>query len=122
LFDRKTKFFGIKPGAETWGRGGSVASTATRPAPIAPVPALGGHLRNLLAQLVLQAGVLGLSGEIFLLDMRQPVRILDLARDLIALSVLPSIQNIESCFTGLARSGTRSCWYRQRGWTTPCTR
>jgi FlaA1/EpsC-like NDP-sugar epimerase len=37
-------------------------------------------------QLVLQAGAMGLGGEIFFLDMGEPVRIVDLARDLIQLS------------------------------------
>src|SRR5712691_137081 len=38
------------------------------------------------AQLVLQAGAMGEGGEIFVLDMGQPVKILDLARDTITLS------------------------------------
>ncbi len=37
-------------------------------------------------QLVLQAGLMGVGGEIFVLDMGDPVRIADLARDLIRLS------------------------------------
>lgn len=38
------------------------------------------------AQLVMQAGLMGNGGEIFVLDMGEPVRIADLARDLIRLS------------------------------------
>ena len=52
-------------------------------------------------QLVLQAGVMGEGGEIFVLDMGEPVRIVDLARDLIRLSGLVPDDDIELRFTGL---------------------
>jgi FlaA1/EpsC-like NDP-sugar epimerase len=52
------------------------------------------------AQLVLQAGLMGQGGEIFVLDMGQPVKIVDLARDLIRLSGL-SEEDIKIVFTGL---------------------
>ncbi len=52
-------------------------------------------------QLVLQAAALGHGGEVFVLDMGQPVRIVDLARDLIRLSGLEPEHDIEIRFTGL---------------------
>ncbi|MEZ4661311.1 MAG: nucleoside-diphosphate sugar epimerase/dehydratase [Caldilineaceae bacterium] len=52
-------------------------------------------------QLVLQAAVLGHGGEVFMLDMGQPVRILDLARDLIQLSGLQEGRDIDIVFSGL---------------------
>jgi FlaA1/EpsC-like NDP-sugar epimerase len=52
-------------------------------------------------QLVLQAAVLGQGGEVFVLDMGEPVRILDLAHDLIKLSGLEVEQDIEIKLTGL---------------------
>lgn len=52
-------------------------------------------------QLVLQAGSLGDGGELFLLDMGEPVRVADLARDLIRLSGYEEGTDIEIRFTGL---------------------
>jgi len=52
-------------------------------------------------QLVLQAGSMGRGGEIFVLDMGEPVKIVDLARDLIALSGLREGEDIEIQFTGV---------------------
>jgi FlaA1/EpsC-like NDP-sugar epimerase len=52
------------------------------------------------AQLVLQAGLMGQGGEIFVLDMGEPVKIVDLARDLIRLSGLTE-DDIKIEFTGL---------------------
>jgi FlaA1/EpsC-like NDP-sugar epimerase len=52
-------------------------------------------------QLVLQAGCIGKGGEIFLLDMGEPVLILDLAKELIRLSGLVPYEDIDIVFTGL---------------------
>jgi FlaA1/EpsC-like NDP-sugar epimerase len=52
-------------------------------------------------QLVMQAGAMGRGGEIFVLDMGEPVRIVDLARDLVRLSGLEPEQDIEIRFTGM---------------------
>jgi len=52
------------------------------------------------AQLVLQAGFMGHGGEIFVLEMGEPVKIVDLARDLIRLSGLNN-DDIKIVFTGL---------------------
>lgn len=52
-------------------------------------------------QLVLQAGALGRGGEVFLLDMGEPIRIVDIATDLIRLSGLTVGRDIELRFTGM---------------------
>lgn len=52
------------------------------------------------AQLVLQAGLMGKGGEIFVLDMGEPVKIVDLAKDLIRLSGF-SLEDIKIEFSGL---------------------
>ena len=53
------------------------------------------------AQLILQAGAMGEGGEIFILDMGRPVKIADMARDLIRLHGLEPGKDIPIRFTGL---------------------
>jgi len=53
------------------------------------------------SQLVLQAGCLGNSGEIFVLDMGEPVKIVELAEELITLSGFVPYEDINIVFTGL---------------------
>ncbi len=53
------------------------------------------------AQLVLQAGGIGNGGEIFVLDMGEPVKILDLAVDTITLSGLKPYEDIDIVMTGI---------------------
>ena len=55
------------------------------------------------SQLVLQAGALGEGGEIFILNMGEPVKILDLAEDMIRLSGLEPYEDIDIQFTGIRK-------------------
>lgn len=53
------------------------------------------------SQLVLEAGTMGKGGEIYLFDMGEPVKILDLAQRMIKLAGLEPYKDIEFRFTGL---------------------
>jgi FlaA1/EpsC-like NDP-sugar epimerase len=53
------------------------------------------------SQLVMQAGAIGKGGEVFILDMGQPVLILDLARELIVRNGLVPGQDIAIRFSGV---------------------
>jgi len=53
------------------------------------------------ARLVVQAGLLGKGGEVFVLDMGEPIRIADLAHDMVRLSNLEVGRDIEIRYTGL---------------------
>ena len=53
------------------------------------------------AQLVLEAGAMGEGGEIFVLDMGEPVRIFDMAKDMITLFGLKPFEDIDIVFTGM---------------------
>lgn len=51
-------------------------------------------------QLIIQAAVTGQGSEVFVLDMGEPIRVVDLATDLIQLSGLTPGHDIEICFIG----------------------
>jgi len=53
------------------------------------------------SQLVIQAGILSKGGEVFVLEMGEPIKILDLAKELIRLSGLEPDEDIEIKFVGL---------------------
>ena len=53
------------------------------------------------SQLVIQAGALGQGGEVFVLDMGEPVKIMELAEDLISLSGLTPYEDIDIDVIGL---------------------
>jgi FlaA1/EpsC-like NDP-sugar epimerase len=55
------------------------------------------------SQLVLQAGALGTGGEIFILDMGEPVKIVNLAEDMIGLSGLTPYEDVDIVFTGVRK-------------------
>jgi FlaA1/EpsC-like NDP-sugar epimerase len=52
-------------------------------------------------QLVMQAGSMGVGGEIFVLDMGEPVKIVDLAREMIRLAGMVEGRDINIVFSGL---------------------
>ncbi|WP_243120736.1 nucleoside-diphosphate sugar epimerase/dehydratase [Pelotomaculum sp. FP] len=52
-------------------------------------------------QLVIQAGAMARGGEVFVLDMGEPVKIVDMARDMIKLSGLEPDKDIQIKFTGV---------------------
>src|SRR5712691_6243263 len=60
------------------------------------------------AQLVLQAAAMGSGGEIFVLDMGEPVRIVDLARKMVLLSGLRPDRDIRIVYSGI-RPGEKLC-------------
>jgi FlaA1/EpsC-like NDP-sugar epimerase len=53
------------------------------------------------SQLVIQAGALGKGGEVFVLDMGEPIKVLDLAEELIRLSGFEVGEDIEIKIVGL---------------------
>jgi FlaA1/EpsC-like NDP-sugar epimerase len=65
-------------------------------------------------QLVLQAGAIGRNGDLFMLDMGEPVRVVDLAEDLIRLSGLEVGTDIQIKFTG-SRPGEKL--YEEMFWS-----
>lgn len=52
-------------------------------------------------QLVLQAGAVGSSGDVLILEMGEPIRIVDLAKDMICLSGLSYPDDVDIVFTGI---------------------
>ncbi len=52
-------------------------------------------------QLVIQAGAMARGGEVFILDMGEPVKIVDMAKDMIRLSGLEPEKDIKIIFTGI---------------------